>query len=442
MPFNSELNTADFSTVNPEKTVTSRILAKVQSFANYGFSLYQTCAINVFFNLAQEFDDPDHYLLLPVLVLKHFFQVDAELFMRNPAGEMALCTPRIATEEVNADLVKAGPHYDGRRCLLPVRGKGPIVYAEKKLTPEDARLLGVLVVHTPQTLTTHELLFLEKFAGNVGFSLHNKYLAQRDQRHILFIRKLVHDIGHNVITPNIHFKLMLNKAEKQLNSLKDLVGEMASPGDAEKLELLHELMREQFQLIKSHFSSSALFLETLLRQTHFEEGHYVLRRDKLDLAKRIIIPQLERYRARLVEKNIRLDIDTCTLLKNSRTINADMGLMSQVAANLFGNAAKYCISPNPGEEAFASLNLAQVNNFFGNGRHGIQFSIFTTGRPIPEDERDKLFHDGFRATNAAGQFGTGHGLFFVREIVAEHGGVTGYEAAENGNIFYFVLPLA
>ena len=37
--------------------------------------------------------------------------------------------------------------------------------------------------------------------------------------------------------------------------------------------------------------------------------------------------------------------------------------------------------------------------------------------------------------------GTGHGLAFVKQVVEIHGGVAGYEATEEGNNFYFILPL-
>jgi len=51
------------------------------------------------------------------------------------------------------------------------------------------------------------LLFLEKFANRVGFQLHNRILRDRSREHLDFIRNLVEDIGHNVIVPNIYFKL-------------------------------------------------------------------------------------------------------------------------------------------------------------------------------------------------------------------------------------------
>jgi signal transduction histidine kinase len=37
--------------------------------------------------------------------------------------------------------------------------------------------------------------------------------------------------------------------------------------------------------------------------------------------------------------------------------------------------------------------------------------------------------------------GPGQGVAFVKQVVEIHGGVAGYEATEEGNNFYFILPL-
>ena len=75
-----------------------------------------------------------------------------------------------------------------------------------------------------------------------------------------------------------------------------------------------------------------------------------------------------------------------------------------------------------------------------DGADGVKVSVFSSGPHIGKSEAPKLFDDNFRASNASGQYGTGHGLFFVREIVAEHKGRSGYEPVEGGNCFYFILP--
>ena len=80
-------------------------------------------------------------------------------------------------------------------------------------------------------------------------------------------------------------------------------------------------------------------------------------------------------------------------------------------------------------------------NFFGPGRDGIKLNVFTSGPPIPPETAAHLFEEGVRGENASGEYGTGHGLYFIREVVRLHGGVEGYEATSLGNNFFFILPM-
>ncbi len=47
---------------------------------------------------------------------------------------------------------------------------------------------------------------------------------------------------------------------------------------------------------------------------------------------------------------------------------------------------------------------------------------------------------GFRGENAQGEYGTGHGLYFIQEVVHLHGGEVGYEPTPLGNNFFIILP--
>ena len=75
------------------------------------------------------------------------------------------------------------------------------------------------------------------------------------------------------------------------------------------------------------------------------------------------------------------------------------------------------------------------------GRDGIKLNVFTSGPAIPPETAAHLFEEGVRGENASGEYGTGHGLYFIREVVRLHGGVEGYEATDLGNNFFFVLPM-
>ena len=71
----------------------------------------------------------------------------------------------------------------------------------------------------------------------------------------------------------------------------------------------------------------------------------------------------------------------------------------------------------------------------------MKFNVFTTGHHIPEADRTTLFTSGFRCPKDSELPGTGHGLAFIRNVIEIHAGTVGYEPTEQGNNFYFLLPL-
>ncbi len=425
--------------------VQSRIHYKMRDYASYRFSAPQSCAINIFFDLAQEFDDSEQLHLLAVLVLRMFFQIEAELYLKNEKGELELKTPPIGLSPRQAPPLRPELWCDRDCCYAPVRGKNSVFLPKDQRILSDEDLLGVLVFHTKDGHQDphqegHHILFLEKFANRVGFCLHNKRLAERNARHIIFVRKLAHDIGHNIITPNMQQKLMLNHLQAQIATLGELC-EKLPPGEAtQEVSRLQRIMKEHTGSIMEHFKYGALFLESLLRQGHFDLGHYVLRCSKLDLCSLVVQPQFERYRSHFKERGIHINGEQPVLPGVPCIVEADLGLISQVLANILSNGTKYCTAPPGGNRAEARCTVTVEKGAFG-ARDGVRVSVYTTGEHIPAQEADKLFHDNFRASNAGSQLGTGHGLYFAREIVMEHGGRIDYKPEPGGNGFSFLLPL-
>ena len=419
--------------------VRSRIHYKMRDYASYRFSAPQSCAINIFFDLAQEFDDLEHVRLLSVLILRMFFRYDAELYLRGEDDRLDLVTPALHPEIVGVPDFRGEIWQDTARCYIPVRGKSAPVVTEDRRIIAGEDLMGVLVIYINRAFDEHDLLFLEKYANRVGFSLHNRILALRNERHVLFLRKLAHDIGHNIITPNMRLKLMFNQLASQIAALGELAGQKPDEALMHDLRVLHAKMEEHAKAITGNFTNSALFLESLLRQSHFDLGHYVLRLERLDLVGMVVVPQFERYRSHFEERE--LTVTGPERPEGPCMVQADLGLLSQVLANYLSNAAKYTRAL-PGGRAEIRCAITREADAFGPGKTGDRVSVFSTGPAIAEDERAHLFDDNFRASNALGQFGTGHGLFFVREIIAEHQGTVAYEPADGGNVFSFTLPAA
>lgn len=76
-----------------------------------------------------------------------------------------------------------------------------------------------------------------------------------------------------------------------------------------------------------------------------------------------------------------------------------------------------------------------------NGRY-IIFSVYNDGQKIVEKDMDKIWNSFYQGSRAGreNEEGTGLGLYIVKSIVSQHGGVCGAENRENGVEFWFGIP--
>ncbi|UZP65887.1 ATP-binding protein [Desulfovibrio mangrovi] len=438
--------------------VQQRIAQKLLDYKAYDFSKKQTCAFNVFFDLAQEFDALEDLLTLAVLIIRSMFDVHAEIYVLNSRSVLlrygcstgASCAiPVMNTEGLP---LTDGPFWQDKRYCIPIRGK-KIDQDLLPITPVG-ETLGLLVLHPEPDITEKDAFFFEKYANRVGYQLHNRMLAFKHREHLEFIKNLVHDIGHNVIVPNMYFKLLFRQLDGKMKAMRhaisDLMETSISSPTLAQLDYIQHRMDEQYNEVFRHFQQTSLFLETLLRQSHFEKGRYVLHKSVVNLNDRIITPQLERFKARFDEKDIKL-IPYCEgsgTFDDSILVTADVGLVSQVLANLFSNAVKYT-RPTPHDEAapngeksgkYLCYGVTLLPDHFGKGCCGARVNVITSGPYINAEDAPQLFKADFRGRDVGSEYGTGHGLFFAKEISRLHGGDAGYEAHPMGNCFYFTLP--
>ena len=422
------------------EAVRSRIEYKMRDYADYKFTPTQSSAINIFFDLAQEFDTIPQLHVLSVLILRMFFQYQTELYLKDEQTELALVTPPVPGGLPEPPQLRPGVWNDAGRFYFPVRGRSALVLTNTQRILPNENIIGVLVLYQDGPLESHDRLFLKKFANRLGFCLHNKILAERNSRHILFLRKLAHDIGHNIITPNLRLKFQLHQLQSEMDKLEEVSRLPADETTLQDVRILQKKMTGQLKSIIGTFQNSALFLESLLRQSHFDLGHYVLRRSRLDIASMVVAPQFERYRPYLQERGLMAEDAQPCAPPAACMVQADLGLISQVMANFLSNAVKYCTPVREDGSCEIRCKVEVAPGAFENDTDGVKVSVFSSGPNIPPEEAALLFEDNYRASNASGEYGTGHGLFFVREIIAEHEGKTGYEPLPNGNNFYFILP--
>jgi len=433
------------TTASRTEAVSLRIRDKIDDYASYEFTEPQSEALNIFFDLVQEFESEEDFYSICVMVPKVLFGLDCALYL--VTGTLSLqCAwssdkgavhphrnmPRKRPSPLHIEECQG--HY-----YIPIRANAAHIEELPFTSPEN--IIGCLELFPTDKLAPGDILFWEKYANRIGFQMHNRIVQSAGKRHLRFIRNLAKDIGHNVIVPNMYFKLFFNRLKRSIDQLGQLPKRHAEPSAQSRLELqdLHHTLHNQFDEIARHYEQTSLYLETPLRQSHFEKGHYVLEKKHCHVPTHIIEPQLHQFLSRFEERCI--VVAPCQLSGDDpvMTLNVDVGLIAQVFSNLFSNALKYTAVPPGGGAMSVSCSAHLDKDRLGRGCDGVVFTVFSTGKPIAVKTSAKLFRAGFRVGDGSSA-GTGHGLFFVKQIVEMHGGKAVHEVRDNGNAFLVILP--
>lgn len=439
--------------------ILERIEQKKLNYRGYAFAETENTAFKTFFDLAQEFDDLDDLYKLCVAVPQAFFGFMSRLYVPDVRAHGLGLVASTGDDELHKAPPEGihpaeKPYYTEQSLVLTIHGKKGLMEQLPIRVNED--ILGILEIYPAKDLDPHGVLFFEKYANRMGFNIHNRFLAERNVEHLRFIRTLVADIEHNIIAPNMVYKLYLRDLKDKISNIKDVEGLLADycreagVDPKSRLRVAIEDLREasrglqaDFENIERHYRNMSLFLETLLRRSHFDKGRLVLRTKRCNMYKDIIRPQLERYSDKLRAMGIVVDFALSGIPEEEAAEVVDVGLMAQVYANLFSNAVKYAheVTMRSGEKQ-KSLSFGHeiIRDYFGPGMDGSKYNVFSSGPHLEVEESKKLFTEGFRGRNALETSGTGHGLSFIKNVIELHGGVVGYEAVEGGNNFYFIIP--
>jgi len=447
-------------------SILKRVEQKKIDYAKYGFKKLEMAALNTFFDLAQEYDGLENLYLVSVTVPRVFLGVESTLYVTDPrtAAIRAVADSNSGLgggfrEETPPFIrIADAPYHHDRSYIVPIRGKE--TPTSQILFHGSTDVIGIFEVVAGETLSDEDLFFVQKYVNRVGYNLYNKLLTEQNIQHLKFINNLVADIEHNVIVPNLQYQHYFRKSRQYLSVNKEMEQDLENALDeakaqnpnlyaklsglAESMVVANRTMFRDQENIERHYKHTSLFLETLFRRDHFLLGQYVLKKTPCYVWKDIILPQLDRYADRFTYEGIATDhivahADTTKDLE----IKVDKGLMAQVIANLFANAAKYAESVEHGsgkKEKWVDCDAIFVQDFFGHGYHGVRVQVFSTGPPIDKNHSERVFDEGFRLTERQSVEGKGHGLHFVKNVVEVHGGIVGHKPETSGNQFYFVIP--
>ena len=444
--------------------VRERVREKLQSYNLYNFERLQEEAFASFFDLAQEYTTLENLYLVCTLVPKEFFALDVRLYLLDADG-ISLSLVCSSTNGLENDsstgnpevVVQENPYFTGESYVIPIRGNKAV----GELLPFQylKDILGMFEIYPAEKIAEQQRFFLEKFTNRIGYNLHQKQLIHQNLHHIKFINQLVADIDHNVISPNLYYRLFLRKLKRQIKENVDIqekVRELVSfcpeidERTCQKMREIYQALGDSITALdesrkemERHYERTSLYLETLLRREHFSHGTYVLRKQRCNFRTEIIEPTLARYLPQFKQREIKVDNRLEEVPDELLELVVDKGLLAQVYDNFFSNAVKYTeeIEDEYGYKVkFLSYGKKLLIDYFGQGIDGIKFTVFTTGKPVDSDESDRVFDEGYRSAGSELEVGTGHGLHFVKHVIEIHGGEVGVEPQKYGNTFYFILP--
>ncbi len=188
-------------------------------------------------------------------------------------------------------------------------------------------------------------------------------------------------------------------------------------------------LKELFEKVTSLIGVS----EEFLSRSFIVSGDQKAEQEVLDLKEDIIKPVLNELSPELKGYHFLMDPHFDVFSNHRGSIRANRVWLKAVLRNLLRNAIKY------GEEG-GTITL-------GLEDHGLayQLNVYNSGKPIPEEWRDKLFtkfaHIENNNGNGRPNNGMGLGLYLVKKIVQKHGGQIWYEAKEHGSNFIFTIPV-
>ncbi len=191
--------------------------------------------------------------------------------------------------------------------------------------------------------------------------------------------------------------------------------------DAEKqpyyLNIVHDEIKRLSRMV-----------ESMLNISRLESNEVELKKEYFDFKEQVLGIVISQER-RIEQKQI--DIVGLDTLPDV-TVNADKDLMHRVVYNLVDNAIKFT---NEGGRIVFGVKYDSKN---------LTFRIENTGKGIPQSELPYVFERFYKVdkSRSANKESTGLGLYIVKTIIKNHGGVISVSSVENKfTAFEFNLPI-
>jgi len=154
--------------------------------------------------------------------------------------------------------------------------------------------------------------------------------------------------------------------------------------------------------------------------------------ESLDLMKDALIPVLKELSSELKGRRLMIDHGLHAMSNKPISIRTNGIWLKMVFRNLLRNAVRY-----GHKEGMITIGFEDQGSCY-------RLNVYNSGKPIPEEYRERLFTkfmgSGNRENGKERADGTGLGLYLIHKVIQKLGGEIWYEAKENGSNFVFTLP--
>ena len=357
--------------------------------------------------LALEEEDPHSLTVIQSTLEKKGYHVTAEKTGEPETWRIPVSNFDLVITDLLADLEKA-----------------------KELNPE---IMAILVLETSSRSvpTVHAI---RSFADDYLFRPFG--LAELEMRVSHCIKKLETLQGDELPEGDLHLN------EKILNMVKamshDVRGSLLSISATLKL-----LSRGHYgkmddsvvRRIKELFSRTSGLIgitEEYLGRSFSVNGELDVEAESLDLMKDILIPVLKELSPESKGRHLLIDHRLHAMSNKLIPIRTNRIWLQMVFRNLLRNAIRY-----GAKEGMIALGFEDQGSCY-------RLNVYNSGKPIPEESRERLFTkfmgNGNDENGKEGAGGTGLGLYLIKKVIQKLGGEIWYEAKENGSNFVFTLP--